>query len=79
MLVRTLGINTLEHADDLTDRVWSAICCVTCGIIAAIVPLVLPSCQDVEHICPNCLPPPFFSSLVCVLVMGVVLTRGRRV
>jgi LITAF-like zinc ribbon domain len=35
-------------------RVWSAICCVTCGVIAAFLPLVLPSCQDVEHICPNC-------------------------
>jgi len=34
--------------------VWATICCVTCGIIAAIIPLVMPSCQDVEHICSNC-------------------------
>jgi len=34
--------------------VWSLIACFTCGIVAAIIPLVIPSCQDVEHTCPHC-------------------------
>jgi LITAF-like zinc ribbon domain len=36
------------------SRVWSAICCLTCGIIAAIIPLVVTGCKDVEHSCPRC-------------------------
>lgn len=37
------------------NSVWSLIACFTCGIIAAILPLVIPSCQDVEHTCPHCI------------------------
>ena len=55
-----LGILTppLWHSVINRVSVWAAICCLTCGVIAAILPLVIPSCQDVEHTCPNCTYPP---------------------
>jgi LITAF-like zinc ribbon domain len=52
-----LDLEVGHGAEANLGRVWSAICCVTCGVIAAVLPLVLPSCQDVEHICPNCTHP----------------------
>ena len=50
-------------SSSFTDfSIFSAICCLTCGIIAAILPLVIPSCKDVEHTCPHCILPPHYQS-----------------
>ena len=57
------------------DRVWAAICCIACGFIAAIIPLVIPSCQDVEHTCPNCTP---FDTENGLMIGGFLMARFRR-
>jgi len=49
------GVVTSVHSRVGTHAgVWSAICCLTCGIVAAIVPLLIPNCRDVDHTCPHC-------------------------
>ena len=56
-------------------RVSAAICCLTCGVVAAILPLVIPSCQDVEHTCPNCTASSHVNDLI---IGGFLMARYRR-
>lgn len=58
------------------NRVWSAVCCLTCGVIAAILPLFIPSCQDVEHTCSHCASPISLQRLTGL--GGFLMARFRR-
>ena len=62
--------------EKLICRVWSLIACFTCGIVAAILPLVIPSCQDVEHTCPHCTVPLKIRLINRRIRHGKVQTRG---
>src|SRR5579871_929112 len=54
------GIYT-GYSSWLLDRpngsIWSAVGCIVLNIFGALIPFLLPSCKDIEHICPICIAP----------------------
>jgi len=74
-LVLALKLGIFLFKKCLIHSVWSLIACLTCGVIAAIIPLVIPSCQDVEHTCPHCI---LLFPAKANIVGGFLMARYRR-
>lgn len=53
---------------------WSLIACFACGVIGAVVPLLMRETKDVEHSCSNCM----FFHWVRLILGGFLMARFRR-